>query len=211
MSQIKYIFRDFWWVVAKLDKKKSSYLSQMAIAYQLPREDISKIASPYISQLGRWAITENKFWKIISQKIGVPTPQMVKMIFHQPLESYAKLNTSIIRFVSKLQKLGYICIVLSDDNVPQSLSLKKSGRYKQFDDVLISCDIKLSKYSDRITGTDEVFTYVLKKYNLTPSEMIFIDDVAENCVVAKRLKIKTVLAQTPMQVIRDIKKILHSS
>jgi hypothetical protein len=103
---------------------------------------------------------------MISQKIGVPVPKMVTTIFHKPLKSYAKLNTSIVRFVSRLQKLGYICIVLSDDNVPQSLSIKKNGRYGQFDEALISCDIKISKYTDRITGTDEVFTYVLKKYKI---------------------------------------------
>lgn len=208
MPQIKYIFRDFWWVVANLYNDKVAYFPMMADAYNIPKAEVIAISSVDICAFRRWEISETQLWKNISRKIGVPRPAKTKKIFHQQLEYYARLYKSIISFVVRLQKLAYICIILSDDNKTQSTKLKKAWRYNQFDDVLISCDIGIAKYDDRIAGTNEFFSFILKKYKIKANEAIFIDDRIENCEVAKRMKIKTILAQNPRQTIRDIKKIL---
>ena len=208
MPQIKYIFRDFWWVVAKLKKDSISYSVQMASAYKIPKEQLVDFASKPMCEIRRWDITEHKFWSILSKNIGVDTPKTVKTIFHNPLDSYAKVNKSIIRFVAKIQKLGYVCIILSDDNAPQVSILKKAWRYKQFNDIVVSCNVGISKFDDVIDGTTKIFDYALKKYKIKATEAIFIDDTEKNCIVAQKAWIKSILAETPSQIIKEVTKIL---
>jgi hypothetical protein len=98
----------------------------MATAYKISKEQIITIVSEPMCKLGRGEITENQFRTIVSKKLGVATPRITRTIFHKAIDEYATRNKNIIRFVGKLQKLGYICIILSDDNTPQATLLRKS-------------------------------------------------------------------------------------
>jgi HAD superfamily hydrolase (TIGR01509 family) len=44
----------------------------------------------------------------------------------------------------------------------------------------------LSKYDDIQNETTKIFDYALKKYKIHPDEVIFIDDVEKNCIVAQK-------------------------
>jgi len=78
-------------------------------------------------------------------------------------------------------------VILSDENMPEGDKIRKIGRYDDFEDVVLSHEIGLSKYDDVVNGTSKIFRYVLKKYGLKPSEAIFIDDREANCISAQKL------------------------
>jgi FMN phosphatase YigB (HAD superfamily) len=67
----------------------------------------------------------------------------------------------------------------------------------------------LSKYDDAKNNTTKFFDYALKKYKIHASDVIFIDDTIQNCEVAGKLGIKTILAKNARQIIKDVKKILY--
>ena len=207
MSQIKYIFRDFWWTVAKLNGKKNDYAYLLAKMYG---NEHKAVTSQFYNQLRRGEISEQTFRKLFAQALQAPLHKDSATLFHKPVASYASCYKSILHYIQKLQSTGYICTILSDDIVPQADLIKKQGRYDPFDDVLLSCNIGLSKRDDRKEGTTKVFTYALKKYWLQPQEVIFVDDMSANCQVAEKLGIKTVVAQGPRQTIRAIKKLLNA-
>ena len=207
MSKIKYVFRDFWWVVANLEVK-DTYFDRVNQLYQLPKEVLKEAYSQPMKLLRRWEISIPKFWKMFSLNVWLPLHKECKNIFYRPLRAYAYVYKSILAQIRKLQKLGYICVVLSDDIESQGNKIKQAGRYDTFDEILLSYEIGLSKYDDRMDGTTKIFNYVLKKYKITWAEAIFIDDMKENCGIAKRVGIKTILATSPRQTIKEIKKIL---
>ena len=208
MTKIKYIFRDFWWVVAQLDVVQHSYISRISSMYGISREELLKYLSNPLNKFRRWEISEQVFWKTFSQSIQLPLHKDYKKIFHTPLTEYSVYYKSIIAFVHRLQKLGYVCVILSDEVKPQAMKIRRGWWYEWFDDRLLSFEIGLSKYDDKINNTTKIFRYALKKYKLKPQEAIFIDDVAKNCAVAEKLGIKTVVAKGPRETIREVKKIL---
>lgn len=208
MSQIKYIFRDFWWTVAKLDIK-DTYLSRIAKLSKMSKNTVAEGYDAGMDKFRRGEIDEKIFRKIIAKHIQLPIHEKCLKIFSTPLCKYALLYKSIVNYVGKLQKLGYKCVIFSDDINPQGSKVREIWRYDYFDDVALSYEIGLSKYDDRKNNTTKIFRHVLKKYKLRPEEAVFIDDMEGNCAVAENLWIKTVLAQNPRQTIRDIKKVLH--
>ncbi|MCX6824423.1 MAG: HAD hydrolase-like protein [candidate division SR1 bacterium] len=209
MSKIKYIFRDFWGTVAKINIKKDGYFAKLIKMYDIPKDSLKKNLSLSMDKFRRGEISEKDHRKIFSQNVGLPIHKNISSLFHTPLNKYTTLYKSIIAFVKKLQKAGYICVILSDEWVPQSNQLRKAGWYNGFDDILLSCEIGLSKHDDKTNGTTKIFDYVLKRYKIKSGEAIFIDDVEKNCIVAQKLGIKTIFATKPTQVIKDLKKILN--
>jgi epoxide hydrolase-like predicted phosphatase len=208
MSQIKYIFRDFWWVVGKIDIPRKGYVAQLEKMYNLPKETIFQYLTDPINKFRRWEISEKENRNAFSKNIQLPIHKNIPKLFNSPPHTYAALHKSTIAFVKKLQERGYKCVILSDEWVPQSNQLRKAWWYDGFDDVLLSCEIGLSKHDDKTNSTTKIFTYALKKYAIKPWEVIFVDDVEKNCEVAKKLWMQTVVAASPRQTIRDIKNIL---
>ena len=55
---------------------------------------------------------------------------------------------------------------------------------------------------------EEVFRYTLEKLGVSAEEAVFVDDKEENIAAARRLGLKTVLARSPEQVVREVSQIL---
>ena len=176
--------------------------------YKIARENILRAISPPMSKFTKGEIDEDTFWETRSKNSKLPIHEDCSKVFHKPLDIYGLPYKSIIKFTGKLQKLGYKNIVLSDEFKPQSANIEKLWRYDNFDSTLLSCDIWLSKYDDVTDSTNKVFDYALNKYWLQPQEAIFIDDKKENCISAQRVWIKSIVAESPNQVIRDLKELL---
>ena len=209
MTSIKYIFRDFWWVVATLDYKKNSHMTLIAKAYDIDRKELRKYIERPFEIFRRGEIGEQKFREMLSKNIWTKTPAAAKKVFHICPSTYAVLRKSIINFINKLKKLWYISVLLSDVYPPTKQITKKLWRYDDFDKLILSCDIGLSKFDDVTNWTTKIFDYALKKYNVQPDEALFIDDLEKNCLIAQKAWMKTLIVESPRQTVRDLKKILN--
>lgn len=176
--------------------------------YNLPRSVLFQDLSVPMNKFRRGEISEKETRETFSKNSGLPIHKNISRLFNTPLREYAEPYKSIATFVKTLQKQGYKCVVLSDDYAPQLQKIREACWYDGFDDVLLSCEIGLSKHDDKTNGTTKIFSYALKKYAIKPWEAIFVDDMEKNCEVAKKLWMKTVVATSPRQTIRDIKNIL---
>ena len=209
MDKIKYIFRDFGWVIVRY-KIKLAFFKKISRLYGLDRKIVGPILSKYMYKIRTGKISENDFRKKLSKNLKKPEPiQKDKdKIFAKDIHKIFALNTSIITFVKKLKWLGYTSIILSDIFEPTKKIIKKIGRYDEFDGLILSCDVWLSKYDDIQNETTKIFDYALKKYKIHADEVIFIDDVEKNCIVAQHAWIKSIVAKGPRYTIREVKKIL---
>ncbi len=209
MHKIKYILRDFGWVIVRY-KIKMAFFKKISRLYALDRNIVWPILSKYMYKIRIGKISEHDFRKKLSKDLKKPEPTQKdkNKIFAKDIHKIFVLNTSIIAFVKRLKWLGYTSIILSDIFKPTKKIIKEIWRYDEFDKLILSCDVWLSKYDDIQNETTKIFDYALKKYKIQAQEVIFIDDVEKNCIVAQRAGIKSIVAKWPRYTIKEVKKIL---
>ena len=130
-------------------------------------------------------ISKKKLLKTMSKNLKYPEKKLEKLYFKLYLKVFKK-NKQLFKQAKKLRKLGYTVGILSDQwqlSKPAHAA-KKDMRY--FDPVIISCDAKLRKPSDKS------FKQILKKAKSRPSETLFIDNQEWNTLAASKLGIKTI-------------------
>lgn len=114
---------------------------------------------------------------------------LAEIIFHP--ETFVKTRQLIdegVRFVKECKQAGHHIYILSNWD-PASFTLLQEEYpdfFNLFDGIVISGDIGLAKPDPAI------FEYILKKYNLNPSETIFIDDQPENVDAALAMGIYSI-------------------
>lgn len=85
------------------------------------------------------------------------------------------------------------------------LSYVKDFINKNFDvdDVIISAEI------NKIKPNIDFYQFILDKYNLEPSELLFLDDNIENVEGAKELGIDTIKVEKEMKLLDEIEKYME--
>lgn len=89
--------------------------------------------------------------------------------------------------IYKLEQDGYKIYLLSNISKHFAENSDKIGIFKQFDGLVFSGAIGLIK------PNKDIFEYILHKYNLIPSETVFIDDNKDNVNTAERIGVKSLL------------------
>ncbi len=84
------------------------------------------------------------------------------------------------------------------------VAIDRYGFLGWFDGIVVS-GVEKCKKPDR-----KIYDIILDRYDLIPSESVFIDDNKDNISAAQKLGIKTVHCQTPEQVRNDLGLILES-
>lgn len=130
---------------------------------------------------------------------------MIKVVFFD----YGKVlygpvlpHRNVRGLARELRKNGIKTGILSNVFSLAAWILKITGGYHGFDPIVLSYREKVSKPDVRI------YQAAIKKAAAQPSEILFVDNLEENIKAAQMAGMKTVLAKSSDQVIKDIKKIL---
>ena len=91
------------------------------------------------------------------------------------------------KLIYKLKQDGYKIYLLSNISKHFAENSDKIEIFKQFDGLVFSGAIGLIK------PNKDIFEYILHKYNLVPSETVFIDDNKDNVATAEGMGIKSLL------------------
>ena len=92
-----------------------------------------------------------------------------------------------MRDLVKKLKQNYRVVLLTNQNaLAQKLFAKKFGLGKLFDAQIVSGEIGVKK------PNREIFDYVADKFDVKPSDIVFVDDAAENVDSAKSFGLKAV-------------------
>src|SRR3990167_5480674 len=100
---------------------------------------------------------------------------------------------------SKLKKQGYKVAVLSDQWFLSKEALMPEKLYKNFDEIMVSCDVEIRKPNKKI------YQLSVKKLNFSPKEILFIDNQKWNILPAKKLGMNTILFKSNKQLFSDEK------
>ena len=122
--------------------------------------------------------------KVVSMIGSIYQEKVEEVVWNWP--SYIEIYTEVFPLLVRLKEKGHRIFVLSNTS-PVFYELLKdqlAPLEKILDGFVLSCDIKAIK-PDR-----KMFEEILHKYQLDPSNCIFLDDVKDNTKMAESLGIK---------------------
>ena len=99
-------------------------------------------------------------------------------------------------FCGYAKEQGYRLFVLSNASSSFYQYFQRFAPLDYFDGIVVSCDIHMIKPDVRI------YQYLLDKYQLTPEESFFIDDMPENVAGAQKAGIRGAIFHGDFEKIR---------
>lgn len=152
-----------------------------------------------ISLLGN-QYTEEQMWSNISKELSSGKNDIPYHILHNHFTESIKNNEKILNLLDDLRRDGLTLAILSDTNPIHKQFLQNIYNYFDRNMVFLSCDIGFRK------NNNEAFKIASKKMDLTPKEILFIDDSKENILRAQELNFQTILAKSERQIIEALKR-----
>ena len=201
---IKNILFDFGGVMVA--KESWGPVRRLEDKYDFNKWFINKKIESLILDFEKWLLSADMFLFWLRKKIWDELANEL-YDFWQDRSDVIPFKEMFI-LVKNLREKGYNCYLVSDTNSIHKNANKLSWFYDVFDEVILSCDIWYSKQEDIRKWTTKIFDYVFEELKIFPNESIFIDDLQENCELANKVGIKTILMKNPKQVISDLSGIL---
>ncbi len=213
MSEKPIILFDFWWVVInhKTDECIFGMFESVANWAWVDAKTIRKFWNQHVDpdhMAGK--ITYQEVAKRLENKFG-------KRIFNWHEEvivgcmRHAILHQEVVDYIVELKEQWYKVGLLSDMNKEREQIFMEKWRYKHFDPLFNSCHTGYSKAADEVNDTTEIYEYVLEKLQVSWERVIFIDDKLSNLTQAKKVGILTLHAQSPYQIVTDLKAMIKNN
>ena len=92
----------------------------------------------------------------------------------------------MLNLIKILKEKNYKVYLLSNTNEDATNHIKKSGLFELVDGYV------LSNLEHKVKPNQGIYKTLINRYNLNPSESIFIDDRLDNCETAKTLGIDSI-------------------
>jgi len=126
----------------------------------------------------------------------------LKALYNHAYKTRFKQNKELFRFAFQFKKKGFKIAVLTDQWYLSKKALLSKEFYKNFDPIIVSCDVGMRKPNPKI------YRLILKKLKLPAKQTVFIDNQEWNIKPAKKLGMKTILFKNNKQAIKQLDKLL---
>lgn len=201
---IKAIIFDYGKVIS--DSPGKSTKRDMAEAFNCDEETIGNTIGMFIKDFEVGDISEDVFWENISQQLKEPTPENKYELWSKSFRENLIIFEDMISYIKKLKSKNMKVAVISNNTQPWVDIIREQGGYDEFDLVLNSCEIGISK------PNKEIYRLVLERLCVSPEETIFVDDRQENIDPAKRLGMYALVADDDREKLRsDINSIIEAN
>ena len=158
---------------------------------------LDSIDSTYVSAI-TGKLPKQKIIEILSKNFGIDSKKLKKFYLNSYKKNF-KQNKELFNKLFKLKKQGYKVAVLSDQWFLSKEALMPEKLYKNFDEIMVSCDVEIRKPNKKI------YQLAVKKLNFSPKEILFIDNQKWNILPAKKLGMNTILFKNNKQLFSDEK------
>lgn len=172
-----------------IDNPAPGMLSYYAKALGVSPYKLLDVFAPYVDSWSKGELTENDLWYEITNALGVPKPTS-HSLWKDGFLSVYKQKSEVFALVKKLQQKGYVIALLSNTETP-IMYFVKNQKWPEFSEYIYSCDVGMLK------PDAEIYQYTLRKLDVKPDEMVFVDDKLENVEAATKLGIHGVLFISP--------------
>lgn len=141
-------------------------------------------------------LTEKQVLNIISKNLGINKFKLKKWLV-KAYKHNVSLNKELLKQAKELKKLGYKIAILSDQWHFSKLALMPKSLTKHFFPIVVSCEVGMRKPNLKI------YSLILEKLKLMPSECLFIDNQEWNIRPAKKLGMNTILFKNNKQLFKE--------
>lgn len=178
---IKAVMFDLGGVV--IDFSNNSYYIKLSRLTGQPVYKIRAIIEgKYLAGLEKDAIDIRSFERHIAHRLDMP---IKKVQWYQFYKRHASVNSDVEELVGELQK-DYITAFISNIDRTRYVYTRKILNLNYFDYMFTSCYVGCRKPEAKI------YKFALNRIGIRPEESVFIDNMIENVVAAKKLGIKAV-------------------
>ena len=195
---IKLIICDFTGVVVTGGHKK--LCRELAEKYNLDFDYVYDVVyTKYFNQFVVNKISEQETFAKPIEELGL------KENWQDLVQMYLKthtINQEMVDYIGELRKKYKVILLTKNIKHYLDWERKEFGLDGMFDDIINTSEINLPKAST------ETLNYVLGRYPVEPSEVLYVDDQEINLQDAKNIGMNTVLYQDFDQVKSDFKNIL---
>lgn len=194
MSSINTIFFDWGGVIA--NDPGGDFLDQLLRDAGATEEQVQEIYGTYGRRFMRGELSEAEYWDELRTKYGLAIHDTISDEFKN-WKGLVK-NDAVLAVVDQAKAKGIQVAVLSNVIEPTYNVLQQAGYYDRFDKVVASCKVGFAK------PQPEIYEIALKELNTTAEQSLFIDDKQSSLDPAIKMGFKTILAQSPEQIIKDL-------
>ncbi len=177
---------------------------ELAAQLNIPLSQLDELIyfSDSARRASRGEITVTKHWEIVGTTLGLPPDEMPG--FLKKYWSSDDVNWKLLDFIKNLHP-RYAVGLLSNawDDLRQTMH-QRWNIDGLFDDMIISAEVKLVKPDPRI------FQLAVRRLQVSPSEAVFIDDVAENVTAARQEGLHAVQYLDLQQTLDELEHLLSS-
>jgi epoxide hydrolase-like predicted phosphatase len=159
---------------------------------------------PLSSKLLRGMVRTDKFFAELNRR-HPGAARATKSLFVKHDADFAAKSEPVYALASELRKAGMKTGILSNVFAMSADELKKHGNYDGFDPLVLSCNEGTAK------PDMQFYERALAKLKLPADEILFIDDQEKCLAPAQKLGMHTILAESPMQIVRDTKAMLKAN
>lgn len=165
-------------------------------------ENLEEVVQKEEPSLQRSEITSIQFWQRICKELGVicPNEEILQSLWVKPYEEHAKIKEDTLKLIQKL-KGNYKLAILSNTIYEHNEINKQRKLYDNFDAVLLSNKLGMRKPEKRF------FDAVARKLNLSPEELLFVDDEMRWVVAARNYGLKAILFESAEQLEQELEKL----
>jgi len=145
-------------------------------------------------------ISHEDFYRTLLKELNLSEDMLP--LFSESFRKAFKLNLRIIEYIQSLPESIKIGLLSNYSNRLRPLIEEDLEIAHLFDDMVISCEVKLLKPDEKIYQT------ALSRLNVEAEEAIFVDDRLENIEGAQKVGMHGVLFTETKQVINEINHLL---
>jgi epoxide hydrolase-like predicted phosphatase len=197
MSDRTYAAIYFDWGGVIANDPGDEFLTELIRSVGASDEQIKEIFEIYMKRFMRGQISEAEYWQELRTKYGLTIHDSISDEFKKWQGLVA--NNDILALVKEAKSRGLKVAILSNVIEPTYNVIEAAGYYGLFDEVIASCKVGFVK------PEKEIYEIALNRFNVTAPESIFIDDKQYCLDPAEAMGFQTILAQSPGQIIRDVR------
>lgn len=197
-SKYTTVFFDWGGVIA--NDPGDEFLGDLIKSVGASDTQVQEIFETYMKRFMRGQISEAEYWQELRSKYGLVIHDSISDEFKKWRGLVA--NEDILALAKELKADGLNIAILSNVIEPTYNVIEQAGYYDLFDEVIASFKVGYVK------PEKEIYEIALKRFNVTAEESIFIDDKQYCLDPAAEMGFKTILAQNPEQIIRDVRNCL---
>ena len=194
MGKIESVIFD--WGGVLIDDPRPGLLRYCADAFGVSEELYMPVHDSFLDAFQNGLISEEAFWREISQKLGKPAPS-VPSLWSRAFRAAYVPKRGVFALASSLQARGYKTALLSNTELAAAEFLRELN-YDMFDALIVSCTEGVAKPERRI------YEIAVERLGTKAERSVFIDDRLDYVQGARNAGLSAILFKSLGQITREL-------